>query len=199
MADTGGPARRRYDPRARTEEVTAAAERVIGARGIEGVTHRAVAEEAGVPLGATTYHFATKDDLIKAALQRSVDRFVAYLDEWVARRPQLTPEQLAVLLADALMGSFGPQRDQQVVEFELYLAALRRPALRPVADRYIEASVDALSRYVDPLTARAAAVAANGLTLRGLAGSEPPSRSEVEGILRLILTASSGAATPQDS
>ncbi|MER7468136.1 TetR family transcriptional regulator [Streptomyces sp. NPDC097981] len=188
MAEQGG-AKRRYDPKRRIEEVVAAAERVIAARGIEGLTHRAVAEEAGVPLGATTYHFATKDDLIQATLQRSVERFTAYLDDWVAQRPQLTPEQLAVLLADALLAGFGPERGQQVVEFELYVAALRRPALRPIADRYIEASVDALSRYVDPLTARAAAVAANGLTLRGLAGSEPPSRTDVEGILRLILTA----------
>ncbi|MFG2978198.1 TetR/AcrR family transcriptional regulator [Streptomyces sp. NPDC048331] len=199
MADAGGPKRRRYDPRARAEEVVAAAERVIAARGIEGLTHRAVAEEAGVPLGATTYHFAGKDDLIRAALQRSVDHFTAYLDDWVARRPELTPQQLAVLLADALLDGFGPQRGQQVVEFELYLAALRRPALRPIADRYIEASVDALSRYVDPLTARAAAVAANGLTLRGLAGSEPPTRAEVEGILRLILTAAPARPDIQDS
>ncbi|MFE3186922.1 TetR/AcrR family transcriptional regulator [Streptomyces violascens] len=199
MAGPGESKRRRYDPRARVEEVSAAAERVIAVRGIEGLTHRAVAEEAGVPLGATTYHFASKDDLIRAALQRSVDRYVAYLDDWVTRRPQLTPEQLAVLLADALLGSFGAQRGQQVMEFELYVAALRRPALRPIADRYIEASVEALSRYVAPLTARAAAVAANGLTLRGLAGSEPPSRAEVEGILRLILTAGPRPSNMQDS
>ncbi|MFD7339129.1 TetR/AcrR family transcriptional regulator [Streptomyces violascens] len=164
-----------------------------------GVTHRAVAEEAGVPLGATTYHFASKDDLIEAALRRSVDRYAAYLDDWVEQRPELTPEQLAVLLADALLGSFGPQRGRQVMEFELYVAAMRRPALRPLADQYIERSVDALSRYVDPLTARAAAVAANGPTLRGLAGSEPPSRAETEGILRLILTARPDPSSPQGS
>ncbi|MFE0178886.1 TetR/AcrR family transcriptional regulator [Streptomyces sp. NPDC059002] len=198
MAEQGG-AKRRYDPKRRIEEVAAAAERVIAARGIEGLTHRVVAEEAGVPLGATTYHFATKDDLIQAALQRSVDRFAAYLDDWVARRPELTPEQLAVLLADALMGSFGPRRGQEVMEFELYLAALRRPALRPVADRYIELSVNALSQYVDPLTARTAAVACNGLTLRGLAGSQPPTRAEVEAMLRRILIPNPALPETQDS
>ncbi|OAR25362.1 transcriptional regulator [Streptomyces sp. ERV7] len=183
-----GAGKRRYDPKRRVEEITAATEQVIAERGIEGLTHRAVAERAGVPLGATTYHFATKDDLITAALQRAVDRYAAYLTDWVAQRPDLSPGQLAVLLTDVLMGCFGPQRDQQVMEFELYLAALRRPALRPIADRFIELSVDALRPYVDEVTARTAAVATNGLTLQGLAGTTPPSRGEVEDILRRILT-----------
>ncbi|WP_235483410.1 TetR/AcrR family transcriptional regulator [Streptomyces roseoverticillatus] len=165
-----------------------ATEKVIAERGIEGLTHRAVAEVAGVPLGATTYHFATKDDLITAVLKRCVDRFADYLEDWVAQRPGLTAEQLTVLLTDVLMSCFGPQRDQQVVEFELYLAALRRPALRPVADQYIELTVRALAHYTDPVTATAAAAAMNGLTLRGLAGTGTPRKAEIEGALRRILT-----------
>ncbi|WKX71697.1 TetR/AcrR family transcriptional regulator [Streptomyces sp. XD-27] len=187
MADKAAPKRRR-DPQRRIEEIAAATERVIAARGIEGLTHRAVAEEAGVPLGATTYHFATKDDLIEAALRRSVDRYGAYLDDWVAQRPGLTAEQLVVLLTDVLMACFGPNRDQHTVELELFLAALRRPALRPIADRDIELTTNALLGYVDQDTAAAAATAMTGLTLRGLAGSRPPTRTEVESVLRRVLT-----------
>ncbi|MEV5238336.1 TetR family transcriptional regulator [Streptomyces cinnamoneus] len=185
-------ARRRRDPERRVAEIAAATEKVIAERGIEGLTHRAVAETAGVPLGATTYHFATKDDLITTALERSVDRFAAYLDDWVTQRPGLTPEQLAVLLADVLMSCFGPQRAQQVVEFELYLAALRRPVLRPIADRYVQLSIRALAHYTDEVTATAAAAAMNGLTLRGLAGTSNPSRTDLEAVLRRIL----GSAPP---
>ncbi|MGW1076012.1 TetR/AcrR family transcriptional regulator [Streptomyces sp. NPDC002537] len=195
MTSAGAP-RRRRDPQRRIEEIAAATEQVIAERGIEGLTHRAVAERAGVPLGATTYHFATKDDLIQAALTRCVDRFAVYLDDWVAQRPGLTAEQLTVLLTDALMRCFGPERDQQVMEFELYLAALRRPALRPVADRYMELSAAALAHYTDLLTARAAAVAANGLTLRGLAASRSPTRTEVEDVLRRILTPNPALPVP---
>ncbi|MBT2384322.1 TetR/AcrR family transcriptional regulator [Streptomyces sp. ISL-11] len=183
------PARRRRDPQRRIEEIAAATEKVIAERGIEGLTHRAVAEEAGVPLGATTYHFATKDDLITAALKRSVDRYAAYLDDWCAQRPGLTADQLAVLLTDVLLSCLGPQRGQQVMEFELYLAALRRPALRPIADQYTELSIQTLAHYTDPVTATAAAAAAmNGLTLRGLAASRPPARADIEAVLRRILT-----------
>ncbi|MCF3102226.1 TetR family transcriptional regulator [Streptomyces roseoverticillatus] len=182
MSSSGSP------PPCRIEEIVVATEKVIAERGIEGLTHRAVAEVAGVPLGATTYHFATKDDLITAVLKRCVDRFADYLEDWVAQRPGLTAEQLTVLLTDVLMSCFGPQRDQQVVEFELYLAALRRPALRPVADQYIELTVRALAHYTDPVTATAAAAAMNGLTLRGLAGTGTPRKAEIEGALRRILT-----------
>ncbi|MFD9911035.1 TetR/AcrR family transcriptional regulator [Streptomyces sp. NPDC059063] len=181
--------RRRRDPARRIEEIVEATERVIAARGVEGLTHRAVAAEAGVPLGATTYHFATKDDLIAAALRRSVDRFSEYLDEWVARRPGLTPEQCAVLLADAVLPpDGGPERAQQVVEFELYLAALRRPALRTIAEEHNELSVRALTHYTDPETAAAAGAALMGISLRALAAPAPPTRAEVERILRRILT-----------
>ncbi|MEV6772192.1 TetR family transcriptional regulator [Nocardia sp. NPDC051030] len=182
------PAKRRRDPERRIEEITAATERVIAARGIEGLTHRAVAEEAGVPLGATTYHFATKGDLIAAALQRAVDRFGVYLDDWVAQRPTLTIDQYVVLLADALVRSFESEHDQQVLEFELYMAALRRPALRVIADQYTELTVRTLMHYSDPVTATAAAAALNGISLRALANSTPPTRAEIETILRRILT-----------
>ncbi|MBW5420717.1 TetR family transcriptional regulator [Streptomyces sp. BG9H] len=182
------PPRRRRDPERRIAEIAAATERVIAERGIEGLTHRAVAEEAGVPLGATTYHFATKDDLIQAALQRAYERYAAMLQEWVAQRPLLTGNQLVVLLTDALMSCFGPQRADEVVELELYLAALRRPALRPLVDQYTEATTNALLPYTDPVTARAATAVMNGLTLRGLAASRPPTRAEVEDILARVLT-----------
>jgi DNA-binding transcriptional regulator YbjK len=189
-------ARRRRDPERRIAEIAAATERVIAARGIEGLTHRAVAEEAGVPLGATTYHFATKDDLIQAALQQAYERYAATLEDWVAQRPELTVEQYVVLLTDVLMSCFGPNRDYQVVELELYLAALRRPALRPIVDQYAQATAKAMRPYVDASTARAALAAMNGLTMSGLAGSQPPTRGEVEEILRRILTPNPALPAP---
>ena len=52
----------------RREEILRATLRVIGARGPDAVTHRAVAEAAGVPLSATTYYFASKEELLAQAL-----------------------------------------------------------------------------------------------------------------------------------
>ena len=49
----------------RREEILRATMSLIGAHGADAVTHRAVAEEAGVPLSATTYYFASKEDLLE--------------------------------------------------------------------------------------------------------------------------------------
>ncbi|MEU3354561.1 MmcQ/YjbR family DNA-binding protein [Streptomyces sp. NPDC037389] len=179
---------RRRDPRRRIEEIAAATEKVIAEHGIEGVTHRLVAETAGVPLGATTYHFATKGDLITAALRRAVDRFAVHLDDWTARHADLDAERLPDALADVFVSCFDSRHGRQTVEFELYLAALRRPELRPLAEQYTELSVQALSHHTDPLTATATAAAMSGLTLRGLAGTGAPRREDVTRVLRRVLT-----------
>ncbi|MEV6767228.1 TetR family transcriptional regulator [Nocardia sp. NPDC051030] len=185
---TDKPARRRRDPVARVEEIAAATERVIAERGIEGLTHRAVAAMAGMPLGATTYHFATKDDLIEAALRRAVDRFAVYLEDWRAANPRLDPGELVVALADSMMYTIEDQHDRNILESELYLAALRRPALRPIADRYTRLSYETLLHYTDPDTAAAATAAMTGFSLQSVATSTPPARQEIETILRRILT-----------
>ncbi|WP_411104813.1 hypothetical protein [Streptomyces sp. cmx-4-9] len=104
------------------------------------------------------------------------------------QHPHLSPDRYAALLADALAEGSGPQRDQQVIEFELYLAALRRPALRPIADQYTELSLRTLAHYTDPDTAAAATAALNGLALRALANTTPPTRAQIEAVLRRILT-----------
>ena len=50
--------------RAAPEAILEAALRVIAERGVEAVTHRAVADAAGVPLSATTYYFESLDELL---------------------------------------------------------------------------------------------------------------------------------------
>jgi len=42
---------------------------IIKTQGMRAVRHRAVATEAGVPLGSTTYHFSSIDDLISSAFE----------------------------------------------------------------------------------------------------------------------------------
>src|SRR5215831_16550834 len=53
--------------------------RIIGRKGLDGVTHRAVAAEAGMSLGAVTHHFKTRDILVDAALRHALAREVGRL------------------------------------------------------------------------------------------------------------------------
>jgi DNA-binding transcriptional regulator YbjK len=182
----GKQARRPRDPQARKREIIEATERLIAARGVEGLTHRLVAEEAGLPVASTTYHFESRDDMLRLAFERSVDRFEAYLTELDAQQPVTSPAALVERLADAVVEACTAGRDTARVEYELFLAALRRPALRPVADRDIALGRRELERHLSPARAYAAAAAVSGMILHGLAASRPPDRDEVCAALSAI-------------
>ncbi|MER6215058.1 TetR/AcrR family transcriptional regulator [Streptomyces sp. NPDC048387] len=155
----GAPVRR-YDP-GRRQRIIDAAIRVVGAKGIAGLSHRSVAAEADVPLGSTTYHFKTLDDLLVAALRQANE---AYAPALVLRAGEDLAGALARLLGDLLTAD----RARAELEYELYLAALRRPALRPVAAEWCASVVTALSAHTDPVTARALVAVMDGLALQAL-------------------------------
>ncbi|MFG2770073.1 TetR/AcrR family transcriptional regulator [Streptomyces sp. NPDC048350] len=160
---------RRHDPE-RRQRIVDAALRVVGARGIAGLSHRTVAAEADVPLGSTTYHFASLDELLVAALRQANEGFGRQLRESRALAGPGTDSDtdLAAALA-RLMGEWiGGARTGVELEYELYLAALRRPALRPVAAEWTDAVTEALSRRTDPTTARALAALMDGICLQVL-------------------------------
>ncbi|MFE9625895.1 TetR/AcrR family transcriptional regulator [Streptomyces sp. NPDC006527] len=156
---------RRYDPDRRRRIIDAAI-RVVGDKGLAGLTHRTVAAEADVPLGSTTYHFATLDDLMVAALRQANEGFV----KMVAAHGGLTDRHtdLATELADLLGAWLAGDRTGVEREYELYLAALRRPALRPVAAEWAEDLADRLARRTDPVTARALVALMDGICLQVL-------------------------------
>lgn len=54
------------------------------------------------------------------------------------------------------------------LEYELYLAALRRPALRPVAAEWVQDLAEPLARRTDPVTARALVALVDGICLQVL-------------------------------
>ena len=71
--------------RPRRAAIVEATLRVIGARGADAVTHRAVAAEAGVPLASTTYYFASKEALVREAFELTIERSLALVDGHAAR------------------------------------------------------------------------------------------------------------------
>ncbi len=124
----------------RRELILRAALAVVGRRGIGAVTHRSVAEEAGVPLGSLTYWFATKDDLLREALRLFVDEEAERLrsvgEELVEGMP---PEEIAERFSEVLEAGDGME---QVAQFQLYLEAARNPALAEVAQQCFAAYDD---------------------------------------------------------
>ncbi|MGW6391839.1 TetR/AcrR family transcriptional regulator [Streptomyces sp. NPDC055103] len=156
---------RRHDPE-RRERIVDAALRVVGRSGIAGLSHRTVAAEADVPLGSTTYHFASLDELLVAALRKANEGFGRQLRESPALAAPDTP--VATALARLLGEWMGGERTGVELEYELYLAALRRPALRPVAAEWTEDVVALLAARTDPATARALVALMDGICLQVL-------------------------------
>ncbi|MFJ9036506.1 TetR/AcrR family transcriptional regulator [Streptomyces sp. NPDC102406] len=156
---------RRYDPE-RRQRIIDAAIRVVGAKGIGGLSHRSVAAEADVPLGSTTYHFATLDELMVAALRQANEGFAKYVADHAGLLDPGSdlPGELAQVLGEWLAGD----RVGVELEYELYLAALRRPALRPVAAEWCQELAEVVARRTDPVTARALVALLDGISLQVL-------------------------------
>ena len=137
---------------ARRRAIVEAALALLGRGGSGAVTHRAVANEAGVPLAATTYYFATKSELVLDAFALAMTEDVTALGaaEPLAGDDPPTVPQVAAWLASLLLGDFQDGRSTQLVLFELELEAARRPELAPMSRAWTAAYV----RAVAPALAR---------------------------------------------
>lgn len=176
---------RRYDPE-RRQRIIDAAIRVVEARGIGGLSHRTAAAEADVPLGSTTYHFASLDDLLVAAMEQLTIGPQAELESWEEelRRGASLVDTLTDVLQEYVRGG----RGSIMLEYELYLAALRRPVLQPVAAACLDRLAELLSRHTaDMETARALTAMIDGVLLRVLLTDRPFERSEVRAALSRVI------------
>jgi DNA-binding transcriptional regulator YbjK len=67
-----------------------------------------------------------------------------------------------------------------VITFEMYLAALRNPALRAITQSWLNTSRTVLERYVDPSVARGVDALVEGLVLHSILPTEPAAdRAEI--------------------
>lgn len=125
---------------------------MIGRGGIAAVDHRAVAAEAGVPLGSTTYYFSSKDDMVAQALEHVADREADRIDAGVrAGALDTAAETLPERLADTLIDIWAGDLVVLLAQYELYLESARRPDLRPAAERWDRAYRDLLGHALEQL------------------------------------------------
>ncbi|MEV4438715.1 TetR/AcrR family transcriptional regulator [Streptomyces sp. NPDC049577] len=103
-------------------------------RGMRGLTHRAVDEAAGLPLGSTSNHARTRAALLEAAVRRLAEREAEVLTPTEMPGPEAGPDTLADALALAVHRSLADQRELLIARYELALEATRRPELRKIYD-----------------------------------------------------------------
>lgn len=180
--------RRRGGPRdpERRDRIIRAAIDVIVEQGTQGLTHRAVARAAGVPLGSTTYYFRDLDELLNAALSRATEDFRADVWEWHEQLPADADlvNALTDLLVDQLSGSL---RSRVVMRIELAHAALRHPGLEPAYATWATEIHNVLLRRVEEPAASALMVLLTGYQMLIATADQHLDRAQVEAVLRRVL------------
>lgn len=198
---SAAPTRGRRDRRGelRRAELLEAAIHLIGEHGLDAVTHRAVAAEAGVPAASTSYYFRSKDELIDEALRTLAEREIELLRE---RRAALGAAGAADL--EATTAALSAWIEEQVAstgrvamlaQYQLQLEAARRPEARAILAAWKEGTDDLAETAMRALGARDVETAGillvcaiDGLRLRLMAsGHEPLAGPELRAVVRTLL------------
>jgi AcrR family transcriptional regulator len=180
----------------RKAEITQAALRVIAASGLSGLSMRAVAAEAGMPLGAVTYYFGGKADLILESFRMLTD---AEIDRVVTTAggldPAMPPAQVADRLSDLLLHGLTRTREAIVARHELVVESTRNADLVPLFEAWYVTMIPALARLFRALGSTEPDVDSR-LVLATMAGLEadhiyrplrPADRRAVRAVLRRLL------------
>ena len=173
---------------ARRDTILRATVALIGEQGLDAVTHRAVAERAGVPLSATTYWFSSREELLNETLLLAAREEVERIERLVLELAPATPDPAAwaAQLARLLAADLEADPARHVALNELGLEAARRPQLREEVERFEEAHLRLAEvglRAVgspDPETdARIVVAAVTGLMIGQLTNPRPRFESDI--------------------
>jgi TetR/AcrR family transcriptional regulator, regulator of biofilm formation and stress response len=114
--------------------------RIIGRSGLDGVTHRAVASEAGMSLGAVTHHFETRDVLVDAALRFALTREVGRLRALALslQDDAFDAEAWIEQLVNWYSRELTAQAEIHIACYEAFLASARSTRHRPIVVEWFE-------------------------------------------------------------
>ena len=79
------------------EEILGTALRLFAERGFDKTTMRAIAEEVGLSLGASYYHFKSKEDLVLAFYRRTADESEAANAKFISETKDFKKRFQAIL------------------------------------------------------------------------------------------------------
>ncbi len=116
-------------PPAARNKILEAAERIVKEHGAGKLTYEELVQQSGVSRGGITYHFATKDDLLRALLERDVEQWLVLE---ARERARLDDEPAADLIARIRAWANPDPEKRRFVAGMLSAVALDRSLLAPV-------------------------------------------------------------------
>ena len=177
---------KRVDQAERRGHIVEALLRIAGRRGIDAVSLREVAQEAGVSMGAVQHYFASRDEMLTYALehwltlsvhqrfsQRIRDR-AGVAEAGVAEAGRAEPADAAGILF-ALAAEYLPHDEQSRADVRVALAFIERAAAQPDLARALRGAftgfketLQALLAVSDPALDASAEALALAALLEGL-------------------------------
>lgn len=136
----------------RRTAIVEAAAALIEEAGYDAVSHRAVAARAAVPLGSTTYYFASLADLRRDAVALLVEREAAAAEVLATRisRARRRPDTVAHLVLQLLYGVDGlDDRTTLIVIIDRLVQSARYPEVRRSVQAGRERLEDAIADVLD--------------------------------------------------
>lgn len=122
---------------------------IIGSRGLAQLSMRALAAEAGMPLGAVGYYFDDKQQLIAEAFHWHAQRELERVARTVASIGDAgSAADLGQALAGFVIDGLNPVGTQLIAEYEFLLEATRRPELARASTAWLRALHDRLHETV---------------------------------------------------
>jgi len=120
-----------------------AAIRLVAREGLEGLTMRAVASEAGLSYGSLFHYFVSKDDLLMHAVRHSTSQQTRRVNEFSLKFSGL--KALEQLMCDDALVDESSREDSLVWLAFLYKAALKEP--------FAEMHAELISGWLDRIEA----------------------------------------------
>jgi AcrR family transcriptional regulator len=129
-----------------SERIVDGAITVIARDGLDALSIRRVAAEAGVAIGTVQYHHPSRAELVLAALQRTAQRQQVRA---LAAPRELTIIATLVTRLALLLPHDEPSREEAIVWVALAAAAARDPLIGPHQRRLVKQTVSAIEGLLD--------------------------------------------------
>ena len=123
---------KRVDHEARRRAIAEAIFEVIGSRGLEAVSLRDVAAQAGVSMGAVQHYFASKEQMLLFALGHMRDRVLARMQAELAAIAEPTAREMVRAAAKAMLPVGEQGRQEAIVAGAFYSVATVHPVYADV-------------------------------------------------------------------
>ncbi|GAA1132498.1 TetR/AcrR family transcriptional regulator [Citricoccus alkalitolerans] len=156
------PANAANDPE-RGARILDAALDVIAERGVQGASHRAIATQAGVPLGSLTYHFGGITDILEQAFARLADSIESVHRSGVAAATDR--EAACHAVADFVMDPVVSGRKRFVLMMQMYAYATQNERVAQVLRDWQRQVYVTLENHFSPDSARAIASVVEGCVM----------------------------------